>query len=184
MIRKNDVYFSTVKFVINPAKNRELAGFEQEMNKMISGAGAGRIPLKIHFWDEELRAVVAPMEKNLSLLEVLYPVTLAVSVLIGAGLCLLLGLLQARDAALLRMLGVTRGRVRGLLSGEQILLSLIGVLTGLGVLSILRQNPGAVLGGPLLMSAGLYVLGAFTGSLIGAILVSNKKPLELLQVKE
>ncbi len=184
LIQKNNVYYQTAKFVIDPARNRELPAFEQEMSTMISGSGAGRVPLKMHFWDEELRAVVAPLEKNLSLLQVLFPVTMAVSVLIGAGLCLLLALQQAKDVALLRMLGVAKSRVRILLSGGQLLLSLAGVLVGLGLLDIMRQNPGAVFGGLKIISAGLYLSGAFTGSLIGAIAVSNKKPLELLQVKE
>jgi hypothetical protein len=35
-----------------------------------------------------------------------------------------------------------------------------------------------------LTSAGLYLLGALIGSISGAIMVTNKKPLELLQVKE
>ncbi len=184
VIQKNNLYYATAHFVIDPAKNRELPAFEEEMSTMISGSGAGKVPLKIHFWDEELRAVVAPMEKNLSLLQVLYPVTMAVSVLIGAGLCLMLALQQAREAALLRMLGVTKSHVRVLLSSEQILLSLTGVLLGLGLLGILRQDLGAVLAGPMLISAGLYLVSALIGSLIGAISVSNRKPLELLQVKE
>jgi hypothetical protein len=34
------------------------------------------------------------------------------------------------------------------------------------------------------MAGGLYLLGALLGALIGAVSVSNKQPLELLQVKE
>ena len=41
-------------------------------------------------WDEELRIVIAQLEQNISLLEALYPVVIAVSVLVGAGLCFLL----------------------------------------------------------------------------------------------
>jgi hypothetical protein len=35
-----------------------------------------------------------------------------------------------------------------------------------------------------LTGAGLYLAGALAGSVTGAILVTNKKPIELLQVKE
>ncbi len=184
VIQGKNFYYSTAKFVIDPAKNRELPAFREEMIKMVAEPSAGRLPLQIVFWDEELRSVVEPLEKNLSLLEVLYPVTVAVSVLIGVGLSLLLVLQQARETALLRMLGVRKAWVRVMFSSEQLLLSLLGVLLGLGLLVILRQNPRAVLTGQALIATSLYLLGALVGALIAAVLVSNKQPLELLQVKE
>ena len=184
VIQDNHLYYVTAKFVIDPAKNRELPAFKEEMTKVVSVKGAGRLPLKIHFWDEELSMVVEPMEKNLTLLEVLYPVAMGVSTLISAGLCLLMALLQARDIALLRMLGVTKTRVRALLSSEGILLSLVGVLLGLGLVGLPYHDIGVVLDKAMSISAGLYLLGALIGSLIGAFSVSNRKPLDLLQVKE
>ncbi|MBW6474449.1 MAG: FtsX-like permease family protein [Anaerolineaceae bacterium] len=184
VIMDNDVYYSVAKFTLDPAKNRELPAFREEMKKMIAEPSAGRLPLQIVFWDEELRAVVEPLEKNLSLLEVLYPVTVAVSVLIGIGLSLLLVLQQARETALLRMLGVSRIRVRAMLSSEQLLLSFLGILLGLGLLVVLSHNPEAVLTPPILIAGGLYILGALIGSLIGAVIVTNKQPIDLLQVKE
>lgn len=184
VIQKNNIYYTTAQFVIDPAKNRELQAFEQEMSTMISGSGAGKLPLKIHFWDEELRAVVAPLEKNLLLLQVLYPATLAVSVFIGVGLCLLLSLQLSHEASLLRMLGITKNHVQILLGCEQFLLSMAGALVGLGLSSILYKSIEAVLAWPMLMSSGLYIVGAFIGSLMGAIMISNKRPMQLLQVKE
>jgi prolipoprotein diacylglyceryltransferase len=71
-----------------------------------------------------------------------------------------------------------------MLCSEQVLLSLLGVILGLGLLVILRQDPEAVLTAPTMTTGGLYLLGALIGSLLGAIWVSNKPPLELLQVKE
>jgi hypothetical protein len=43
---------------------------------------------------------------------------------------------------------------------------------------------GLVTVGPLLTGAGLYLAGVLVGSVIGALSVTNKKPIELLQVKE
>jgi hypothetical protein len=184
VIQGKNFYYSSAKFVIDPAKNREMPAIKEEITKMVSEPSAGRLPLQIVFWDEELRAVVEPMEKNLALLEVLFPVTVAVSVFIGLGLGLLLVLQQARETALLRMLGVRRAWVRAMLSSEQLLLSFLGILLGLGLLVVLSHNPEAVLTPPILIAAGLYILGALIGSLIGAVLVTNKQPIELLQVKE
>ena len=96
-----------------------------------SGAGTG--DLRFMIWDEELRVVVGQLDKNLSLLKVLYPVVMAVSVLIGAGLCFLLLLQATREAAILRVLGVTRRAVRLALIVEPLFLSVIGVIIGLGI---------------------------------------------------
>jgi putative ABC transport system permease protein len=137
--------------------------------------------LRFMVWDEELKIVIAQLEKNLSLLKVLYPVVIAVSVLIGAGLCFLLLLQATREAAIMRVLGTTRTAVRLALIIESLFLSVIGVILGLGIARFLWMTSDLV---PLLVSAGLYLAGVLAGSVIGTISVTNKKPIELLQVKE
>jgi ABC-type antimicrobial peptide transport system permease subunit len=132
-------------------------------------------------WDEELRIVIAQLDKNLSLLKVLYPVVLAVSVLIGAGLCFLLLLQATKEAAILRVLGTTKTAVRLALISEPLCLSIIGVIIGLGIARLLGMTSHLA---PLLTGAGLYLAGVLAGSVGGALSVTNKKPIELLQVKE
>jgi ABC-type antimicrobial peptide transport system permease subunit len=173
--------FTVAHFVLDPKKNRELPQFRADMEKPI-GIYGGNIRLIV--WDEQLRSVIAPLEKNLSLLEVLYPVVIAVSVLIGAGLCFLLLLQATREAAILRVLGTTRTAVRLALILEPLFLSIIGVIIGLAISGFLWMASGLVTVGPLLTSACLYLAGVLVGSVIGAISVTNKKPIELLQVKE
>ena len=139
---------------------------------------------RFFIWDEELRIVVSQLEKNLSILKVLYPVVMAVSALIAAGMCFLLLLQKTREAAILRVLGTTRIAVRMALIVESFCLSLIGVVIGLGLAFLMWISSGTVPMGALLTSAGLYMAGALAGLVSGAILVTNKQPLELLQVKE
>jgi ABC-type antimicrobial peptide transport system permease subunit len=136
------------------------------------------------YWDEELRSVVQPLEKSLSLLQVLYPVTVIVAVLIGLGLNLLLVMQSARDAAILRVLGVSTGRVRGMYTIQQLLLSLFGVFMGLAGVAILRSQPAALLEKQLIFGVLLFLGGALLGALLGVYLTTNKNPLALLQVKE
>ncbi len=173
--------YTVAHFVLDPSRNRELSQFKVEMEEVMSLYG-GEIRLVV--WDEELRIVVAQLEKNISLLEVLYPVMIGVSVLVGAGLCFLMLLQATREAAILRILGTTRSSVRLALFSEPVILSMIGVIISLGITSLLWTTTGQVPIGSLLTSAGLYLLGALIGSISGAIMVTNKKPLELLQVKE
>jgi len=173
--------YTVAQFVLDPARNRELSQFKADMEEVMS-LYDGEIRLVV--WDEELRIVVAQLEKNITLLEVLYPVVIGVSVLVGAGLCFLMLLQATREAAILRILGTTRSSVRLALFIEPVILSMIGVIISLGITSLLWSTTGQVTIGSLLTSAGLYLLGALIGSISGAIMVTNKKPLELLQVKE
>jgi hypothetical protein len=173
--------FTVAHFVLDPKKNRELSQLRTEMEKPMEVYG-GKVRFMI--WDEELRIVIAQLDKNLSLLKVLYPVVIGVSVLIGAGLCFLLLLQTTREAAILRVLGTTRTAVRLALIIEPLILSSIGVMLGLGISRYLWMTSDLVSAVPLLISAGLYLAGVLTGSVIGAISVTNKKPIELLQVKE
>lgn len=173
--------YTVAQFVLDPARNRELSQFKADMEEVMK-LYDGEIRLVV--WDEELRIVVAQLEKNISLLEVLYPVVIGVSALVGAGLCFILLLQATREAAILRILGTTRRSVRLALFSEPVILSMIGVIISLGITSLLWSTTGQVPIGSLLTSAGLYLLGALIGSISGAIMVTNKKPLELLQVKE
>lgn len=176
--------FTVAHFSLDPKLNRELAQFSSEMEKVIKASAAGTRELRFMLWDEELRIVINQLDKNMSLLQVLYPVVIAVSVLIGAGLCFLLLLQATKEAAILRVLGTTRSAVRLALISWPLCLSIVGVIIGLGISRLLWMTPDLVAVGPLLSGAGLYLAGVLAGSLTGAILVTNKKPMELLQVKE
>jgi hypothetical protein len=183
-IEGSHIKYTAAHFSLDPTKNRALAQFRADMEKVVQSSGAGTGELRFMIWDEELRVVTGQLDKSISLLKVLYPAVMAVSVLIGAGLCFLLLLQAAREAAILRVLGVTRGAVRLALIVEPLLLSVLGVTIGLGICRLVWITAGLVSVGSLLIGAGLYLAGAVVGLVAGAISVTNKKPIELLQVKE
>ncbi len=183
-VERSKTTFTVVHFVLDPAKNRDLSQVSAEMEKVIKVPSAGTKDLRFMVWDEQLRIVVSQLEKNLSILKVLYPVVMVVSALIAAGLCFLLLLQKTREAAILRVLGITRITVCLALILDSFCLSLIGVVIGLGLAALLWMSAGAMSAGGLLTSAGLYLVGVLAGLVSGAILVTNKQPLELLQVKE
>lgn len=176
--------YQVARFSLDPSKNRNLETFRTRMDLLFANHNQRGLPLKMVYWDEELRSVVQPLEKSLSLLQVLYPVTVIVAVLIGLGLNLLLVMQSARDAAILRVLGVSAGRVRGMYTIQQLLLSLFGVFMGLAGVAILRSQPAALLEKQLIFGVLLFLGGALFGALLGVYLITNKNPLELLQVKE
>lgn len=172
--------YAVAKFVLDPAKNRELPAFRTEMRAVVTGAGAGEVPLNLVIWDEELRQIVEPLEKNLQLMAVLYPVTIALSALITAGLSVLLMLQNARDAAIMRVLGARRLRVQAVFCAEQAGLCLFGLALGLAALAFMERGvPPAAL-----LNAGPCFFGTLAGSALASFLITGRKPLELLQVKE
>ena len=183
-LEKDELYYDVARFVFDREKNRELPEFRAQMEQLFREGIAGKVKMTLILWDEELTQVVEPLEKNLSLITLLYTVTVIVSVLIAAGLATLLLFQSARDAAIMRVLGTTKSRARAMLCGEYLLLCLVGLVVGLSILVALRQDVVAVLQGPALVCAGLYLAGASGGALYSAIAVTNRMPLELLQVKE
>ena len=63
-----------------------------------------------------------------------------------------------------------------------VLAALLGV--GLGVLVAFQILGRQALGTSCLISLGLYLAGCFLGTILGTVRAVNRKPLELLQVKE
>ena len=130
--------------------------------------------------DVELRSTVASLEENLHLLQMLYPVAIGLSVGIGAGMALLIMMQSAKIAAIMRVLGLGRRRTRITLCAEHIAVATFGVLVGLGALPLF----GIGLNFEMPLFSALYMVGVVCGSIAGAIIITRKAPLELLQVRE
>ena len=171
--------YSTLNFEIDPLWNRDLFTVREELQDVLNQPDAGWVPLSLVLHDDELRAVVGAMEQNLSLLQMLYPVAVAVSVIIGAALMLLLMLQNAKNAATMRVLGTTKAQTHTILRAEQWILCLGGLAIGLFAIVIAGWDAGESA-----LLAGLYLVGVVVGSVVGSVMITDKPPLELLQVKE
>ncbi|MDR2167225.1 MAG: hypothetical protein LBE35_05170 [Clostridiales bacterium] len=169
--------YSTLRFTIDPQFNRDIDSAQQAIRAIMSAGNAGFVGLITHFDDEELRYVVGPMEDNLSLMRILYPVAIAISLAIGAGLSLLITLQNTKNAALKRVLGVERAKTGIMLWLEVFAVCLIGLILGLGAINLMwNALPIAI--------AAIYMLGAAIGAIAGITIATNRAPLDLLQVKE
>ena len=89
---------------------------------------------------------------------------------------------SAKEAALLRVLGVRKGGAASLLVLEQLAPALTGALLGAAVLALLRI--GGVAWPEVWQNGAFYALGALAGAAASALVRVRKNPLELLQVKE
>ena len=176
--------YSVAEFVLDPVKNRELSARREELKELVAQPNAGALDLTLVLWDEELTQVVGPLEQNVRLMSVLYPVTAALSVLIAIGVSVLLLFQSAKEMAALRAMGCTRRRVTGMFSCQQGLLCLLGILLGLVALGALRGGMEGVWKGKTLLCAVLYFLGATIGAMVTSTGLGRRKPMELLQIKE
>lgn len=184
LVTQAGTWYSYVELTVDPSMNRELQWLRDEITRLINSPTAGRVRLKAVLWDEELRRTVEPLDKNLRYMRVLYPVTIGISILIAAGLAALLMFQNAREAALMRVLGQGKKRVRGALCVEHAVLCVVGLVVGLGALAIVRQDISDVFTFQPMLCAGLYLAGSIIGAIVAVIPITNRTPLELLQVKE
>ena len=177
----DDIGFSTLEFIIDPMLNSELPAIRESIEDMMAQFGASFEPLVLDLLDEEIRFVVQTMEENVSLLRLLYPVVIAVSMLIAIALSLFLTLQNAKNVAIMRTFGTTKKRAGLILWIEQIILCLVGLALGLCFLIALDWGFGVL---ELFKIAGLYLFSSVIGSALGIRLITRHAPLELLQVKE
>ena len=181
--------YTRCDFTIDPAKNRQIHEFREKAEALL----AEDLKVKEEQWlsesktlfvlrDSELTQAIQPLEKNLSLMRLLYPITQAVAALVSAALAMLLLAQRAKDTAILRVLGISRSQTRWMLGVEPVLAALLGA--GLGVLLAFMILGRQALGTSCLISLGLYLAGCLLGTILGTVRAVNRKPLELLQVKE
>jgi ABC-type antimicrobial peptide transport system permease subunit len=118
------------------------------------------------------------------LLTALFPIAVAAAVLIGAAVPILIIIQSSKEAAIMRVLGTTKKRTIAILALEQVILCILGIVIATGVLLIYNAELFIQSGSTLAICAGIYLAASIAAALIAAAATTNKKALELLQVKE
>ena len=185
-IRGDSMSYIMVRFRVAPAYNYRIGELQEQFDELFEDNsifrrwGSNRLPLELTINDDAFNHIIIPMQQNLELLQILYPIALVVSFVLAIGFTLLLMLQSARNAAIMHVLGLRKIHVRVILSIEQLIITLLGVLAGLIILPIFELDFTPA----LLTLPAIYFTGAAIGGIIGAIVISNKPPLELLKVRE
>jgi len=181
--------YITARFDVDPSRNRQIDEMHETLEAVLArnhlGVHVGPMPLELLVDDDVLNIVIPAMEQNLALFRVLFPIAISVSIALAMGTAILLMMTNAKNAAVMRVLGKTSGSVRRAMIAEQILVCIVGIGLGLIAIYVLEMGSGVALfdATPLVLAA-LYFAGAVVGCFIGAIVVSSKTPLEMLQVRE
>ena len=178
------LYYETLEFEFNPEKNREVLAQKEELEKMVANNPFNDFLTELNIWDGELINVVEPLEKNLSLLEVLYPVTFGLSIIIASILAFMMVIRRSIDVAILRILGVKSKEVQWNLFRENLVLVVIGIIISCITIISITINSYSIELYKYIVVMGGYLLGTVVGLILGIRKVTNKKPLEMLQVKE
>lgn len=165
-------------FTVDPMENRRLPEFRVEAEELLQRL-SGPAELFLLLRDEELTQAVEPLERNVTLLRVLYPVSLALSAALAAGTAAMLVLQSRRELAILRLLGLGKRRTGGLAVRQVFDSALLGSLLGLAAALLLGSNAGQSF-----LCGGLFLLGSILGGGGTAAAILRKNPLELLQTKE
>jgi hypothetical protein len=173
---RDDIDLNLVEFTL--ADNYAAAEFRDYAESVaVSLAG-----LKSFVMDTtELDNIASTMD----LFNALFPVITAVLVLIGGLLPGLMIIQAAKEAAFLRVLGVTKTRTRIILIAGQLALCLIGITAG--IIAVLLYNGQAVfveIMAVFITCAVLYFAVCVIASSIFSVSATNKKIMDLLQVKE
>jgi len=179
-------HYIDVRLTIDTVFNRDISEAHEEISHILLTSwprpfGHFEFGRRLHIFDEELRNVAHGMGQILLLLELLYPAALILAVSIGAMLSALLLLRSERNAAIMRVLGMQKIKTRVILCLENLFVCVAGLVIALVALFAMDWGFGIY---DLLLIAGLYLSAAVIGSVIGAILITARPPLELLQVRE
>jgi ABC-type lipoprotein release transport system permease subunit len=118
------------------------------------------------------------------MLVLLFPIALAGAVLIGLTAPGLIIIQSAKEAAILRVLGVTKKRARCMLMFEQIGLCVVGIALAAGGLVLYNSGLFSRSAETLAVCGVLYLLGCVCAAFGASVSVTRRRILELLQVKE
>ena len=171
---------TSISFMIDPAYNHQTIEIREDLINSIFMVNPAIVRIILHMSDHNLHTMVGIARQTLMLLTLIYPLAIGASIFIAAGLSLLIMLQNAKNAAVLRVLGAPRIKVAAMLITEQLIVCLIGAAAGGLVLASL----GANFGEEFLFVLGLYFAGILAGTISGAIVICNRTPMNMLQVKE
>lgn len=118
------------------------------------------------------------------LLESLFPIAVAVTLLIGLTGSGLIIVQSATEAAYMRVLGVSKKRARCMLVSGHIVLCIVGMALVAGILYLSTPIQFVRSTRTFAICWTLYLVGCIVGTLTTAIQITRHRILELLQIKE
>ena len=124
------------------------------------------------------------MLRTLTLVNGIYPMAVVAAAIMGGLFPGLIVMQSDREASIMRVLGTSKKRARAMLVLEQLLLCLSGAFCAAALLLLINGVSIVDRAAPLGVYAAAHLAACVAGGAICAVIVTRRKPLELLQVKE
>ncbi|XCP86754.1 hypothetical protein ABXS75_08175 [Roseburia hominis] len=163
--------YSSVKFAIDPSKNREIEQFEEEASRILLRAEAGSVDLTIFVYDEELRKVVQPLDESIRLMERLIPLTFVISLVTAAGLSIVFLLQNKKEAAIMRCFAMNKRKTIFFFGAEQMFTVLLGLAIGSVLLAVRMGDVLSASKG--LVFAAAYFVSSIAGAVLGGMICTS-----------
>lgn len=185
LIVRNGINYVKIDLIFDKEKNKELYYNREEILNQVAKTNSGESTgFKLVIYGEKLTETIRPLEKNLELLSIIYPIILVLSLLIGVALPYLLILRRSEELSIMRVLGVKEVEIKGYVFGESLLLIIVGEIIAIAVINVVTFKSGIYPIWKYLLIIVGYLLASIIGILVSLKNVLYKKPLEMLHVKE
>lgn len=185
LIERNGINYVKIDLLFDKEKNAELYDNREEiLNRIAKTTSGDSTGYKLVLYDDILTETIGPLEKNLELLSIIYPIILVLSLIIAVVLPYLLILRRSEELAIMRILGVKEVEVKRYVFTENLTLIIIGEVIAIAVISAVTFKSGVCPIWKYLFVIVGYLLASIIGVLASLKNVLYKKPLEMLQVKE
>lgn len=140
----------------------------------------GAVRKSIVIDDSELQNTVNSLLKVRGYLEVLYPVIYAIIIAIAFVVSYLLIRTRVADIAVMRSMGLGKGRTFFVMFAEQILLAVVGAIAGFGIMALIVRSLSAM----QIISTVLYVICYAVGLTIAVCALNTVNVLKIMSSKE
>lgn len=185
LVGTSGVYYTDVEFLAKASQNRKIGEFKAEIKEILSNySSKDYIEVDYNLNESELTNAVEPLEKNNTLMRVLYPIVLAVAVLVTMLLCVLLTVQSYKETAIMRVLGTTKLRIGVILSAERLIVCTLGLCAGVLVSCLTLDGISENILITIMGCAAICLGFGAAASIISAAVSVRRRPLEFLQVKE
>jgi len=124
------------------------------------------------------------MLRTVEMLDTLFPFAVAIALLLGGLIPGLIVVHSDREAAIMRALGAGNRRVRAIMVLEQLILCLTGFLLCAAVFFLINGYGIAPYIPVIGLYVALYIIATAVGTMIFSVIITMRKVMELLQVKE
>lgn len=170
--------YAKAEFTVHVSDMEMLKQVKKELEKIVAWQSADLPGVNVVLRDDEMIQAVQPLENNIRIIKVLYPILWVIAI----AFCYVMSWLSLQQAqkemAVMRILGTTKKKTIQLIGGVQLVNCLLGITAGTVATAFAVREAFSWI---TVLSAGVCFLTCVLAVTIAGTIILNKKPLLLLQ---